>query len=935
MLTPAQCSWLENGFGDRVTFDRTEREMYSHDIAVLPRLLKPLLGSTVPDAVVQPQSEEELVALVRWASAEGVPLTPRGKATSGYGGVLPVKAGVVVDFLRLCHIVDMDVTALTVTVEAGVTWDRLDRELTAQGLTLRLYPTSYYGSTVGGWLAQGGAGIGSYEAGWFRDNVLAARVVRADGMVEDVADEALDLVSDAEGTTGLIAQVTVRVQPQETIDVVAMGCAGPAEVQRLMQAAVDEGLPIWSMSFVNPTMATLRNEVPMSQRRGQMLEEREPLPEVYIVTLAFRARDGDAVRSRIAAVVAACEGEVLADHVARYEWEHRLELMRVKRLGPSLVPAEAVVPLAALGDTLAAIDRKVAQPVVEEGVVIRHGAGGEPEVVLLGFIPSDQRKVSYSFVYALSLTMMRIAEQHGGRPYATGLYLASKARKVLGADRAARMAALKASVDPAGILNPRKVLANGLMGTVFRIASAFEPLMRPFTRRVVTHIGESPTTSKRGIPADVAWYAYSCAQCGACVDACDQFYGRGWESQSPRGKWYWLRMYMEGRAEWNPKVADTLLACTTCELCDARCPLALPIEASWMRLRGWLVHERQGSTLPAFDLMAAGLRGSNNVWLGPRAERASWFPPDLLDRHGPSHRAKMLYVAGCTASYLEQDVAVGAVRLLDAVGVDFVSLGDDEPCCGMPMLVAGKWDLFEDLMRRNLEAVRNAGADTVVTSCPSCDMMWRHVYPVWARRLGLNCDIAVRHYSEIVAERLGAGEFAFPAGSCEPARVTWHDSCHLGRVSGIYDAPRRILAAMPHVSLVEMNHARGEAHCCGNVITLINDPAVAARVGKVVLDEAVATGAEALVSLCPCCELQFRIAAKANGVPIQVVDLANLAASALGFELPSVEHTVAEQWAAFDALRPRMAPDRLAALVRAAEDGVPLRELGKTAGEDG
>ena len=110
---------------------------------------------------------------------------------------------------------------------------------------------------------------------------------------------------------------------------------------------------------------------------------------------------------------------------------------------------------------------------------------------------------------------------------------------------------------------------------------------------------------------------------------------------------------------------------------------------------------------------------------------------------------------------------------------------------------------------------------------------------------------------------------------------------------------------------------------------------MAAKVGKVVLDEAVATGAEALVSLCPCCELQFRIAAKANGVPIQVVDLANLAASALGFELPSVERTVAEQWAAFDALRPRMAPDRLAALVRAAEDGVPLRELGKTAGEDG
>ena len=72
----------------------------------------------------------------------------------------------------------------------------------------------------------------------------------------------------------------------------------------------------------------------------------------------------------------------------------------------------------------------------------------------------------------------------------------------------------------------------------------------------------------RGIPADVAWYAYACSQCGYCVDECDQFYGRGWESQSPRGKWYWLREYMEGREEWNQKMVDTFLACTTCELCN-------------------------------------------------------------------------------------------------------------------------------------------------------------------------------------------------------------------------------------------------------------------------------------------------------------------------------------------------------------------------------
>ena len=78
---------------------------------------------------------------------------------------------------------------------------------------LRLYPTSYPSSTVGGWLAQGGAGIGSFEAGWFRENVLSARVVLPDGDIRAFAGSDLDLVADAEGTTGFISEVTIAFNP--------------------------------------------------------------------------------------------------------------------------------------------------------------------------------------------------------------------------------------------------------------------------------------------------------------------------------------------------------------------------------------------------------------------------------------------------------------------------------------------------------------------------------------------------------------------------------------------------------------------------------------------------------------------------------------------------------------------------------------------------
>ena len=167
-------SQLVELFGERVNFHRSERWLYGHDIASVPSLIRPLLGRTIPGAIVQPQSEAELVRLVQLAAEHGVALTPRGKATSGYGGAAPTRGGIVVDFFRMKQVrsiepLDLLAGGPTVTVQPGIVWEKLDAALHAEGLELCLYPTSYPSSTVGGWLAQGGAGIGSYEYGYFRE----------------------------------------------------------------------------------------------------------------------------------------------------------------------------------------------------------------------------------------------------------------------------------------------------------------------------------------------------------------------------------------------------------------------------------------------------------------------------------------------------------------------------------------------------------------------------------------------------------------------------------------------------------------------------------------------------------------------------------------------------------------------------------------------
>ena len=215
-------------------------------------------------------------------------------------------------------------------------------------------------------------------------------------------------------------------------------------------------LPIWSMVYINPRMAEMKNRAPLRTHNGHPAEDRVLLPAAYILTLAYRATDQAAVLDALPGLIAPVQGEILPQRIAEHEWEHRFQLMIVKRLGPSLVPSEVVVPLENLGAVMDEIEHKVDQPVVKEGVIVRHGAGGRPEAIILGFIPSDQRRFDYNLVFGLVLTIMDIAEKHGGRPYSTGMYFASRADEVLGAERVAACASSSVRPTPAACSTPAR-----------------------------------------------------------------------------------------------------------------------------------------------------------------------------------------------------------------------------------------------------------------------------------------------------------------------------------------------------------------------------------------------------------------------------------------------------------------------------------------------
>jgi Fe-S oxidoreductase len=413
---------------------------------------------------------------------------------------------------------------------------------------------------------------------------------------------------------------------------------------------------------------------------------------------------------------------------------------------------------------------------------------------------------------------------------------------------------------------------------------------------------------KRGIADDVAWYATACAQCGYCVDGCDQFYGRGWESQSPRGKWFFLKEYIAGQnGRMSQEQVDTFLACTTCEVCNVECPLELPIESSWLQVRGKLIHEDDRLTFPPFEIMSASLRKEGNIWASYRKDRADWAHMGIGTL---PEQADICYFPGCTASYVEQDIAQSTACLLRKAGVEFTYLGEDEACCGIPMLMAGLWDTWEEIMRHNIEAMKKRGAKKVVTTCPACWLVWKQYYPEWAAKLGIDYPFETLHFSEVLAESIQSGELVFD----QPVnmRVTWHDSCHMGRAGGIYEPPREILQAIPGLDFVEMEHNREQAHCCGSVLSLVADPPVAKRIGDVRLREAEVVDAEAVVATCPCCQVQLRVTAQKTGRDLPIVDLGSLACQASGIPHPDPTEYALEMWATFEAMINLMKPEPMA-----------------------
>ncbi|SMB99732.1 Fe-S oxidoreductase/FAD/FMN-containing dehydrogenase [Thermanaeromonas toyohensis ToBE] len=867
-------SLLANQFGQRITFTKSERLLYSHDVASLPEMVTRLF-KTLPDAVVQPETVEEVQFIVRVAQENGLPIVPRGAGTSGYGGAVPTRGGLVLEFSRFNRILQVDPEKEEVTVQAGVVWQDLEKVLRRVGLALRLYPTSAPGSTVGGWVAEGGVGIGSYEYGVIGANVVAVEAILPSGEIAKFSGSDLKLICGLEGITGLITSITLKCRKADEDVPLLFSFPGRPELLAFLQTLINGRLPAWHVSFSSPEFITKKQQA--------LKEEKFPHQQPLVLVVYPRKRERE-VRAKAQALARAYHGKLLSEDLAQHEWEERFYPMRLKRLGPSLIPSEAIVPLGNLEGFLQEVEKNI-QGLALEGTLIADGT-----VTILGFLDADERTLAYTIGYSKSLFVADLARKYGGRVYSLGLFFGDQAGEILGETQRKRLEAYKKQIDPQNLFNPDKIL--GADKSALRLALK----MARFTRSALglaENLAPKKPKESRALPKHILYEAYACAQCGYCRNVCTLFGGRGWESASPRGKWYLLRKYAEGKLELTQDLVNTFLLCTTCKRCDPVCQVNIPIQELWDDLRGVLIKEKGYATFPAFEMMGASFRLQHNIWANFRQDRDAWVPGDVevLDR------AEIGYWAGCTASYVETDIAENAVRILRDGQVPFTYLGKDEACCGVPFLVAGKWEVFEQAVRHNISELQKRGVKTLIVSCPGCWVALHHYYAQWAPKLGLEWKVKIKHITEVTADLVREGRLQFKRPL--NLKITWHDPCHIGRHGGIYDPPREVLRSLPGVEFQEMVSNRENGRCCGSVLTRIGEPPTSDIIAGQRLKEAQEIGAETIITTCPCCEFQLRVGARSNNIPVQIRDFSNLVAEALGYEVKDPTPIVHEMWAVF------------------------------------
>ena len=337
--------------------------------------------------------------------------------------------------------------------------------------------------------------------------------------------------------------------------------------------------------------------------------------------------------------------------------------------------------------------------------------------------------------------------------------------------------------------------------------------------------------------------------------------------------------------------AEEIWSCTSCKACDEICPVNIEILDKILDMRRYL--SLMESNFPAqLGNAYRAMENQGNPWGMSQTDRGEWakdLDVQILDPGAP-FASEYLYWVGCAGSFDDKNkkVTQSMAKLLKRAGIDVAILGPSEMCTGDSARRSGNEYLFQMLAMPNVEMLNTMGVQKIITQCPHCFNTLKNEYP----QLGGNYEVI--HHSQLLEDLIESGKLDVTNATLEE-RITYHDSCYLGRHNDVYIAPRKVVGSIKGIEIVEMPRNGTKGMCCGaGGARMWMEEDIGTKVNDERAREAIATGATRIATACPFCYIMLDDGVKGAGKDESQIKVGDIAIHLLD-ALENGERLIANQ----------------------------------------
>jgi len=578
-----------------------ERELYSMDIGEVPFAKR--LFETTPELVIQPKNVEALIKIVQFANDGRVALFPRGSASSGLGGVIPTIRGIVLDLSALNTILELNPENGTLKVQAGVRWSEIEEFLKLQNFSLRSYPSSFF-STVGGWIATGGYGIGSLRFGHLKDQIDSIEVLFPSGKLKSIHshEEEFPRFFGTEGQFGILVTATLKLRKKHKKSLPQLiYLEGYRDAFHFMIDMVQADVKPYHVTYLDAAhleaVNTLLGEDLFRVNDAVLVEFEDEEERTKFLRLAEH------------------RGILEEEYLANYLWHERLFPMKHRSGTPTPLVGELIIPLERVVLYLNEVKRLAERYRVE--VQVEAHLVEKDKALLMLTHRCDERK---PFMYLIHMTLIpaliRLGITFGGVPYGVGIWntpfiTAQFDKKTLKIYRA-----YKKEVDPQNMLNPNKFFAIKTKGAnipgilfkpfVFKLLIRSAVVLTPVLERLISL--KERDEKESGLEEMV----YSCIKCGSCAATCPAYIVTGEEALIPKNKLYLAKKLIAG-GKIAKSDSDKVFLCTHCGMCREVCQNDLDLLTAWSELERML-EDKFGKPEEAIRNFVSAMESCEDYW---------------------------------------------------------------------------------------------------------------------------------------------------------------------------------------------------------------------------------------------------------------------------------------------------------------------------------